>query len=364
MLGACGGGGSSDSSPASGSGMLYLNLTDSATGEYKAIYVTIDTVQVHKDGGDAWKTISSPRRTVNLLHLVNGVRESLGLVSLEIGRYAQMRLILGNRPDGVANLLSHTHPYANYFISAGNEAVELKIPGGFQTGIKIVQGFDIAVNQTTELLLDFDAARSVVKAGTTGKWLLKPTIKILDTRDYSIVFGTVKDGGATPKGVPGAVVSAQNYDPAGPDEGESVVTEAATITDENGSFKLFLKPGSYMIVACGEGFSPSARDVSTQAGTAQEVNFLVAAAATGNLNLSVSIAGANEEQVALISVRQEVNNEQIEIKSFHLANQNAAVTVLPAGSYIVVTSTSGRSTQTAKAIVTAGQTTVVPAFAF
>ncbi|MDL1978816.1 MAG: DUF4382 domain-containing protein, partial [Deltaproteobacteria bacterium] len=57
------------------------------------------------------------------------------------------------------------------------------------SGIKILHGFDINKGQTTELILDFDASRSIVKAGSSGKWLLKPTIKVLDTEEYSVISG-------------------------------------------------------------------------------------------------------------------------------------------------------------------------------
>ena len=86
---------------------------------------------------------------------------------------------------------------------------ELKVPSGYQTGIKIVKGFSIAVSQTTELLLDFDAAKSVVQAGKSGKWLLKPTIKVLESME-NLVSGVIDDG-VNP--IAGAMVSAQFYDP-------------------------------------------------------------------------------------------------------------------------------------------------------
>ncbi len=370
VLASCGGGGgtgggsSEPPSAANASGMLSLNITDSATNEYKAVYVTIDEVQVHKNSGDPWRTISTPKKTVNLLNLVNGVRESLALTSLESGHYTEMRLILGNKADSAVNILSQGHPYANYLINTGNEAVELKVPSGFQTGLKIVQGFDIGENQTTELLLDFDATRSIVKAGTTGKWLLKPAIKMLNTLEYSIIFGAVRDAGGTPKGVAGVLVSAQNYNGAASDPSNGVVAEAATVTDENGAFRIFLRPGAYMVAACADGYSPSAQDMSTQAGTAQEKNFTIGAVETGTLNVGVAIAGADDEPYAAISVRRVINNEQIEIKSFNLANQNSATTVLPPGTYLIVASTSGRTTQTANVTVTAGQTMTLPLFSF
>ena len=70
---ACGGGGGSDGG---GTGTLSMALTDSSTGKYLAIYVTIDEVQVNKknnssNGNSGWKTVATPKKTYNLLKLVN-----------------------------------------------------------------------------------------------------------------------------------------------------------------------------------------------------------------------------------------------------------------------------------------------------
>ena len=95
------------------------------------------------------------------------------------------------------------------------EIHELKVPSGDKTGIKIVGGYNIAANQTTELILDFDACRSVVQAGKSGQWLLKPTIKMGETEGYSIIKGQVTDGDITEPeilGLEGVLVSAQQYD--------------------------------------------------------------------------------------------------------------------------------------------------------
>jgi len=107
-----GGGGSSDG----GTGTLSLGLTDASTNEYQAVYITIDDVQVHLGGNESnpnhWQSVEmydSPL-TVNLLELVNGVREELGIADMPVGNYTQMRLIIGDTPDD-PNL-----PYANFVI--------------------------------------------------------------------------------------------------------------------------------------------------------------------------------------------------------------------------------------------------------
>ena len=179
LISACsGGGGSSDSG---GTGDLSVSLTDSA-GSYKAVYITVESLEVHTGGNDNnknnWQTIEMVKDTINLCELTNGVFEELGSIGLDEGHYTQMRLHLSETPEDELNILSQTHPYANYVILEDDTIHELKIPSGFQTGVKIVRGFAINANATTELILDFDAMKSVVEAGNSGKWLLKPTIKV------------------------------------------------------------------------------------------------------------------------------------------------------------------------------------------
>lgn len=354
FLTACGGGGESGSSGSSSgsTGTINVNLTDASTTDYKAIYITVQQLAVHKDDGGGWEVISSPNKTYNLLELVNGVREELALATLATGHYTQMRLILSNTPDDSINILSKKHPYGNYFIdnSDQNVEVELKVPSGFQTGIKIVKGFEINENETTEIILDFDAARSIVKAGSSGKWLLKPTVKVMETKECSIIYGKVED---SEKGaVGGVLVSAQTYTASAGDE-ERVQIEAATVTDSSGNYKLFLRPGSYTLVGYKDGFSVFYKKVVTTAGNTYPEDIPLSKSDTGTLSSgTVSISDADQEQYATISIRRPgpiVNekSEQIEVKSLNVANGgDIKDTVLPFGGYsAVVISSYGKETK-------------------
>ncbi|MFO7766946.1 MAG: DUF4382 domain-containing protein [Pelovirga sp.] len=283
-LASCGGGGSGSSS--SGDGTLSLSLTDSTTRDYRAVYVTIDRVDVHRADGN-WEVVANPQATYNLLELVNGATAVLGEDRLPSGDYTQMRLIIGDTPDTTLNMDDNNHDHANYLIMADNSINELKIPSGPQTGIKLVSGFTINQNQTTELLLDFDAMRSVVKAGKSGKYLLKPTIKVLDRHTEATVQGTVAS--TEGENISGAFVSAQSGDP--------LQIQAGTVTDDDGEYKLFLEPGSFTLVVAADGYEPACQPLLLLSRENREkIIFLTDAATTFDLTGTVTVAqpGANE----------------------------------------------------------------------
>ncbi|HMB15022.1 MAG TPA: DUF4382 domain-containing protein, partial [Pelovirga sp.] len=226
-LASCGGSGSSSGSSSIGDGTLSLELTDSTTEDYRAVYVTIDRVEVISDN-EKWE-VARPQATYNLLELVNGATAVLGEERLPAGDYDQMRLIVGNEPDDGKNIDDNTHEHANYLLIGDDLDVVpfKKIPSGQETGIKIVGGFTINENQTTELLLDFDAMRSVVKLGrnnpaNTARYLLKPTIKVLKVSEHTSVKGTVSSMEGSD--IVGAFVSAQAGDP--------LEIQAGTISDD------------------------------------------------------------------------------------------------------------------------------------
>ena len=346
-----------------GQGTLNLGLIDASTHDFRAVFVTIDAVEVHLGGNEnnpnRWRQTAMPVSplTVNLLDLVNGVREDLGLVNLTAHRYTQMRLIIGKNPGpGI-------HPFANYVITNTNpvEVHELKIPSGTKTGFKIVNGFTIFAGQTTELLLDFDACRSVVRAGNSGQWLLKPTVKVLDTAEYAIVKGRVVDDGIVPAGINGAVVSMQKYDASATDEKDVVSVVATTITDsievtpgniEDGYFTLFVAPlltgESYNLVVYKDGMLPDFMKITSLGMGETRIlgdTQLSAATATGNVNGLVTINGVNPaEAYATLSFRQEAafpgpTNEEIEIVTLNVLTGHTYNVQLPENNYHLVAST-------------------------
>jgi len=342
FLPSCGGGGGDGGVQ---TGTLSVCLTDATTDDYKAVYVTISEVHIYLSA-DTWRVVGAPNKTYNLLNLINGVREELGIAKLSAGNYTQMRLIIGETPDHGVNILSKQHPYGNYVIGLDDTEHELKIPSGFQTGVKIVHGFTISANKTTELILDFSVSESVVVGGKGVTWLLNPTVKVLDTQEWSIIGGTVTDNAGKP--LSGVLVSAQISDSTAPDLKDSVVIGASTVTDETGQYKMLTIHGTYNLVAHCASYNPAVKCAVSLAArqVAQGYDFILTSAPTGTVSGNLVISGAKPDQYATISFRQFVDcggtDPRMEIKSLHVINSGLYSIKLPVGFYDAVISTDGK----------------------
>lgn len=201
-----------------GTGTMEVRLHD-APADYDAVNVFIESVEVNRVGDpDGWVSISQPQQSYNLLELANGAYAVLGEQELEAGTYHQIRLILSR--DGHSVVIDSTeHP--------------MTVPSGAQTGIKLEVNAEIEEDIQYTLLLDFDAARSVVQAGQTGNYLLQPVIRANNEATTGNIAGTVSPADAQP------IV----YAIAGSD---TLTSTYADTTD--GYFKLIgLESGSYTV---------------------------------------------------------------------------------------------------------------------
>ena len=241
LLGACGGGGgAAGPAPSSSSnGALRLALTDAPACGYDAVNVTVQKVRVHQsssavDGDSGWSEIVlSPSKRINLLSLTNGVLSELGQTPLPTGRYTQLRLVLADN--------SGTSPLANSVVlSSDKSEVALKTPSSQQSGVKANIGIDISANQMADFVLDFDACKSVVTAGNSGQYLLKPVVSVIP-RYVSGVSGFVDPTIAASSNVSVSLQLA------------GVVVKATT-PDSTGKFMLQpVAPGTYNLVVMGTG---------------------------------------------------------------------------------------------------------------
>ena len=233
-LAACGGGGGDGTG---GDGTLRVSLTDAPSCGYDHVYVTVDRVRVHQsasaaDADAGWSEIVlSPARRIDLLSLTNGVLEELGSTPLPAGNYSQVRLVLASN--------SASAPLANAVQPTGGPVTALDTPSAQQSGLKLQTHFTVQAGQVIDLVLDFDACKSVVKAGNSGKYNLKPVVSVTP-RVTTAVQGYL----STSLPMASTVVSVQ----------QNGVVVRSTVPDASGRFTLaFLPDGAYDLVITSEG---------------------------------------------------------------------------------------------------------------
>lgn len=244
-LAACGGGGGISGTGAA-LGTMRLSLTDAPACGYDHVYVTVAGIRVNQtdapDGDASWVDVPlSTTQRIDLLDYRNGtVLSGLGTVQLPAGTYTQMRLTLAANGTGA--------PYANAVVPTGGSETALDTPSAQQSGLKLAVNMTVPEGKVADFMLDFDACKSVIKAGRSGKYNLKPVIAVTPVlSDAGLrVVGQVDAALAAA----GATVSVQQ-----PDGNGSPVVVKSTVPDAlTGTFNLYPVPaGNYNLVVTGTG---------------------------------------------------------------------------------------------------------------
>ncbi|ALI99017.1 DUF4382 domain-containing protein [Rufibacter tibetensis] len=177
----------SDERDPSGSARMEVRLTD-APGNYDEVNVDIRSVQIHRetnDDGTGWTTLDHITPGVyNLLDFANGRDTLLASATLPAGRISQIRLVLGENNSLKLKGETSTRP--------------LTTPSGQTSGLKLQINADLLADVTYVLLLDFDAAKSVVPRGNSGQYNLKPVIRTLTQGVAGGIRGSVIPAAAKP----------------------------------------------------------------------------------------------------------------------------------------------------------------------
>jgi hypothetical protein len=297
-LTACGGGGGGSSSstptPVATAGTLSVSLTDAPACGFDAVNVTVNKVRVNtsstaSDTDAGWTDITlSPAKKINLLNLTNGVLESLGQTSLPAGHYNQMRLVLDpNTGTGLANSVTPT----------GGSETTLSTPSAVQSGIKLVNGFDVAAGQTTSVVLDFDACKSIVTQGK-GRYSLKPVVKVVPTT-------------ATGTGITGYVATSLLAAHVSVSAQQNGAIVGATVPDPtSGAFTLtHLAAGNYDVVITADNSAASVIGAVPVTATGATTLSTATAPLTMATSAAGSIAGtvtlpANATEAAYVAAKQ------------------------------------------------------------
>jgi len=201
----------------SDSGTLKVSLTD-APARFEAVNVTFSEITANING--EWVTVHDGTQTINLLQWNNGQAVVVGEANVPAGTYNQIRLKI-NQAEVIEN----------------GQTYNLNVPSGAQSGLKLNVDFDVVSGSTYEIIIDFDADRSVVKTGSaqsSNKFILKPTLRAVSLAITGSISGSVSSTVNAP--IAYAIV------------GSDTVT-STIVNSTSGEFKLaFLPAGNYNVV--------------------------------------------------------------------------------------------------------------------
>lgn len=199
---------------------LQVILVD-APGDYEKVNIDLKDILINRtDDDSSWESIGNVQQGIyNLLDYTGGAEALLADSELPSGEIKQIRLLLG--PN-------------NSLILKNKDSVKLDTPSAQQSGLKLNVNATLEGGVLYSFILDFDADKSIVKAGNSGKYILKPVIRVITEATSGAIAGEV----VFPTDVSSLKVSAKDLN--------DTTNVVSTQTDEFGNF--FMKgvlPGSY-----------------------------------------------------------------------------------------------------------------------
>ncbi|MBK7857155.1 MAG: DUF4382 domain-containing protein [Archangiaceae bacterium] len=179
----------------------------------KEIIVTIDKVTAHSTSA-GWVALSGTDVTVDILKLAQYAQQ-LGFANVPAGKITQLRLYV--KEGGT-----------QYVTRDDGVRVDLKVPSGIQSGIKLKGLFDVSACKAATVPLTFDAKHSiwVHPTGQGDEWILRPVIRTgkVDVADMGCEPtgnppGSMNPGGMNPGGMNPGGSSDGGVNPGGSSDG-------------------------------------------------------------------------------------------------------------------------------------------------
>lgn len=178
-------GGSNSGAGNDGTGTFSLAVTDAAIDAANHVIVEFSGVSIQPADGEVIEFTFEEAMSIDLLALQGSASE--GLLSGEevpAGEYEWIRLHVNAENDGVLDSYIE--------LDTGNQ-LELWVPSGAQTGLKLVSGFTVTAGANVDFTIDFDLRKSVVlpPSDAIGGAILKPALRLIDNTSSGSIAGTI-----------------------------------------------------------------------------------------------------------------------------------------------------------------------------
>ncbi|MEQ8244990.1 DUF4382 domain-containing protein [Fulvivirga sp.] len=234
----------------SAKGRVSISITDAPIDDanVSAVFISINSVELK--GPDGWTTLDSFEEpvSIDLLSYQNGEVYFLTDEVIDAGSYSEVRLMLDIQ-ERVNGIQQNEGCYIEY---KDGSTQPLFVPSGGQSGYKAKGDFDITAGGVVALTLDFDVRKAVVESGSSGKFILKPTLRLIANQEASMITGSFdqEDGGFSKIIVfayaDDTFTGSETDEPDDDDEVRfsNAITSSA-LTEEGGFTLAFMESGTY-----------------------------------------------------------------------------------------------------------------------
>ena len=216
---------------------IQFKLVDAPDDNYLQVWVDIIDFQYQRSDESGWVSfdgypLTTGENMVDLTELIAGTSHVLSDEELEPGLFSKVRIVLGDN---------------NYLMIAGEESDEmirkdLKTPSAQQSGLKIHVDTNLEAGYSYTFVLDWDVQKSIVKAGKSGNYNLKPVIRAHTEINAGDIIGNVSEMG-DPNDIPLKDAVVFLYE-----ESDPTTSITSTLTNIDGNFKLPIIPiGNYTL---------------------------------------------------------------------------------------------------------------------
>ncbi len=182
LLFACGGGGGNGGDQ---NGTLSLAITDAPVDGVTNVWVEFTGVTLKPQSGPEI-TFEFAAKQVDLKALEGeNMVTILDDVVVPAGRYNWLKLHVNGEFDG--------DDMSGTYVIDDSGYNDLRIPSGSQSGLRLVSGFTVTVNQHSNFVIDWDLRKGLTNPIGQPGYFLKPALRITDLTEYGSISGTVPD---------------------------------------------------------------------------------------------------------------------------------------------------------------------------
>ena len=229
-------------------GQMKLAVADAPVDGAQAVVVKFTGVELTGDSGSPVDITFTQPKTIDLLNQSGTASAVLFDQPIPAGSYGQIRLMVVADGD----------PSNSYITLSDGTMHGLRVPSGFETGLKLVSGFTVPSSGVVDYTIDFDLRKAITcPPGQAPACILKPTVKLVDNTTVGNIQGVVSNTlvptGCTP-GVylySGTVTAPEDMNSAAPasDANQPQASKVPVANSQPPYYYqfTFLTPGTYTV---------------------------------------------------------------------------------------------------------------------